>query len=148
MTTHPFAYTSIQSASGLTWHMPIVTLSLTYQERNISVSALVDSGAALNILPYDDGLRLGLDWHTQKVPLDVGGLLNCPAYAVLLQAQIAPFSPVNLAFAWVEKPSQQVRTLLGQINFFQEFDVWLSGSQKIFEIAPKGTLIKPTRGKR
>jgi hypothetical protein len=148
MITHPFAYTPIQGVSGLTWHMPIVTLSLTHQERRISVSALVDSGAALNILPYDDGLRLGLNWQAQTFPLDVGGLLNCPAYAVLLQAQIDPFSPVNLAFAWVEKPSQQVRTLLGQINFFQEFDVWFSGSQQIFEIAPKGTLIKPTRDKR
>jgi hypothetical protein len=55
----------------------------------------------------------------------------------LLQAELEPFPPLKLAFAWVQKPSTEVRLLLGQVNFFQVFDVHFYGSQNAFEIALK-----------
>jgi len=67
MITHQFAYTPIQGVPGVTWNMPFVTLALTYQGQMISVSALVDSGSALNILPYDYGLRLGVELASADV---------------------------------------------------------------------------------
>lgn len=63
--------------------------------------------------------------------------MGTQAYAVLLQAELEGSPPVRLAFAWIKKTSTEVRVLLGQVNFFQEFDVHFYGSQKAFEIALK-----------
>lgn len=40
--------------------LPFVTIILTFHERSISRTALVDSGSTVNVLPYEDGLELGL----------------------------------------------------------------------------------------
>jgi hypothetical protein len=118
--------------------IPLVSIQLAYDATTITVPAVVDSGSALNILPRDIGLSLNLDWDNQTYPLDLGGILSgTQAYAVLLQAKIEPFPPLKLAFAWINKPSTEVRVLLGQVNFFQEYDVHFYGHQKAFEIALK-----------
>jgi hypothetical protein len=110
--------------------MPLVEIQLSHASYSITVSALVDSGAALNILPFEIGIKLGLDWKRQNFPLDLGGTLaGTQAYAVLLQVQLATFSPVDLAFAWISRPTTEVRPLLGQVNFFQVFDVHFYGYQ-------------------
>ena len=118
--------------------MPLVDFRLFHEGTTITVSAVVDSGSALNVLPYDVGLSLNLDWDSQTYPLDLGGILtDTQAYAVLLQAKLEPFPPVNLAFAWINKASTEIRVLLGQVNFFQEFDVHFYGHQEVFDIARK-----------
>jgi len=115
--------------------MPLVELQLSHTAYSVVASALVDSGAALNILPFDLGLQLGLDWGQQTFPLDLGGTLaGTQAYAVLLQVALAPFPSTDLAFAWVSRPMSEVRLLLGQVNFFQVFDVHFYGAQQTFEI--------------
>lgn len=53
--------------------MPLVELQLSHASYRVTAPALVDSGAALNILPFDLGLQLGLDWERQNFPLDLGG---------------------------------------------------------------------------
>jgi hypothetical protein len=130
-----FAYTPhAQFPVGI----PLVTIQLTHKATTITAPAVVDSGAALNILPYDIGLSLNLEWDNQTYPLDLGGILTGTlAYAVLLQAEIEPFPPLKLAFAWINKPSAEIRVLLGQVNFFQEFNVHFYGHQKAFEITLK-----------
>lgn len=135
MKSHRFKYTAIQSFPG---GMPFVDIQLTHSNRQSSVSALVDSGSALNILPLDVGLGLGLNWETQTFPLDVrGALKGIQAYAVLVRGELAPFPSLDLAFAWVSKPSSEVPAILGQVNFFQEFDVLFYGHQQAFDIIPR-----------
>lgn len=135
MSSQRFSYTP---HSQFPVGIPLVSIQLSHNATTITVPAVVDSGAALNILPYDTGLSLNLDWDKQTYPLNMGGILTgTQAYAVLLQAEIEPFSPLKLAFAWINKPSTEVRVLLGQVNFFQEFDVHFYGHQKAFEIALK-----------
>ena len=105
---------------------------------SISVAGLIDSGSALNILPFDVGLELGLDWEKQEFSLEVGGSLKgIEAYAVLVKANIAEFPSVDLAFAWLKKSSSDVPVLLGQVNFFQEYDVCFYGYRRVFEIVPR-----------
>jgi hypothetical protein len=41
--------------------MPLINIRLLHQTTAITVPAIVDSGAALNILPYDIGLSLNLN---------------------------------------------------------------------------------------
>ncbi|MCA9982157.1 MAG: hypothetical protein KDD89_15035, partial [Anaerolineales bacterium] len=81
MNSHRFPYTEHpQFPVGL----PLVNVRLAHNTTKITVPAVVDSGAALNVLPYDIGLSLGLEWHRQTYPLDLGGMLTgTQAYAVL-----------------------------------------------------------------
>lgn len=118
--------------------MPLIDIRLSNDAQGVTSPALVDSGASLNILPFDVGLELGLDWEDQTFAIELGGTLkSAQAYAVLLKAQVAELPPTRLAFAWVNRPSSEVRLLLGQVNFFQEFDVHFYGHQQFFEIEPK-----------
>lgn len=135
MNVQRFTYTPHPRFPG---GMPSVDLHLSYQKRMLSVSALVDSGAALNILPFDIGIELGLVWKSQTFPLNLEGTLTgTQAYAVLLHAELAPFPSVELAFAWVNRPRPEVRMLFGQVNFFQEFNVYFYGHQHAFEVVPR-----------
>lgn len=135
MKTQRFSYTlNPQIPVG----MPLVDIQLSYASKSLMVSALVDSGAALNILPFDIGIALGLVWENQTFPIDIGGVLKgTQAYAVLLDAKIAEVQPTQLAFAWMNKPSSEVRPLLGQVNFFQEFDIHFYGNQQLFDVESK-----------
>ncbi len=127
-----FAYTlNPQSPVG----MPLLEIQLSKNSNQIMVSALVDSGAALNILPFDMGLALGFVWEEQNFAIDLGGVLTgTQAFAVLVEAQVMNLQVVQLAFAWVNRPSSEIRILLGQVNFFQEFDVHFYGKEERFTI--------------
>jgi len=63
-----FPYVEIAPSLGAASALPYVPLTLKHHEQAVSVSALVDSGAALNVLPYDVGVELGADWRQQTVP--------------------------------------------------------------------------------
>ena len=116
--------------------MPYLPLML---ERNGVLNealALVDTGASVNVLPYHIGIELGAIWEEQTTPLTLNGnLANYEARGLLLKAKIANFSPVSLAFAWTKQ--ENIPVILGQINFFAEFDVCFFRSQGFFEIKPK-----------
>lgn len=135
MTKQRFSYTqNPQIPVG----MPLIDIQLSNSSQSIIVSALVDSGAALNILPFDIGSELGLVWEKQTFPINLGGVLQgSQAYAVLLEAKIAELQPTQLAFAWVDKATADLRLLLGQVNFFQEFNVHFYGNQQFFEVEAK-----------
>jgi hypothetical protein len=50
-------------------------------------------------------------------------------------AQIGDFAPVRLAFAWVK--SANAPLILGQTNFFLEFDVCFYRFKQEFEVKPR-----------
>jgi hypothetical protein len=97
---------------------------------------LLYTAAAINFLPYDVGLQLGAVWEDQTTRLELtGNLAQEEARAVVLYAIVGAFPPVRLAFAWTK--SNAVPLLLGQMNFFLEFNVCFFRSQEIFEVKPK-----------
>ena len=114
---------------------PVLPLTLIGQ-RSISVSGLVDSGAAVNVLPYTLGVQLGFDWdqQTQSVELS-GNLASVEARVIVLSAVVGTFPPVRLAIAWAR--TDEVSIILGQVNFFLEFDVCFFRSRAFFEVRPK-----------
>lgn len=116
--------------------LPLIPLRLAYAGASLIVSALVDSGASVNVLPYDIGVKLALNWDSQTIPLRLSGNLgNHEARAVLIHGAVEPFSPVMLAFAWTK--ASGVPVILGQQNFFMEFDICFLRSQCRLEIKPK-----------
>jgi hypothetical protein len=89
----------------------------------------------VNVLPYDVGLRLGAVWD--QVPTTVnltGNLAREPARVLVVQATVATFRPLRLAFAWSRLSS--VPVILGQVNFLLEFDVCFFRSRSLFELRP------------
>lgn len=115
---------------------PRLTLVLHRGEYEVEVNGLVDSGAAVNLLPYPVGLALGAVWQEQPVlaPL-VGSLGRMEARGLTLfvsHPQLTPTGPVRQVFAWTE--TQDAPVLFGQVNFFMEFDVCFYRAQGYFEV--------------
>ena len=140
MTARRFPYFEVDPSFGAASALPYMPITLALGEQEIVASALVDSGAALNVLPYNMGLQLGAVWEEQKTPVQLSdNLAASEARALLLIGQVADFSPVRLAFAWSR--SNNVPVILGQVNFFMEFDVFFFRSQSLFEISCKGSAL-------
>ena len=131
-----FSYSSTtarQTRPGLLAYLP---LTLTHEVKKLTISGLLDTGSTVNVLPYAIGLELGLLWEEQDVSVALtGSLARIPAKGVVISGQVGSFDPINLVFAWTQ--AQDVPMILGQMNFFMEYDVCFLRSQSLFEIKPK-----------
>lgn len=119
--------------------MPRLPMTLSIDRRSIDVVGLVDTGAAVNVLPYRVGLALGAKWEEQTTSVSlVGSLGQFEARALFVMAshpQITSTDEVRLVFAWTQ--SENAPVIFGQMNFFLEFDVCFYRSQAVFEVSPK-----------
>lgn len=131
-----FPYISRFDSDSPTDLMPYLPLKLLIGDNLIETSGLIDSGATVNVLPFQIGLELGAIWEDQPTLFRLGGNLgNYESKGLILIAEISDFPPVSLAFAWTK--SEDVPVILGQVNFFAEFDIRFFRSQRIFEVKPK-----------
>jgi hypothetical protein len=51
--------------------MPYLPLTVTNGNRSVEVMALLDTGASVNVLPYDIGIQLGTTWEEHNRPYSV-----------------------------------------------------------------------------
>ena len=117
---------------------PLVPIVLARGSRSLSELGLVDSGADACVLPYSMGLRLSLDWNTQPALPSPGGVVgNTPGRGAMLEATIQPFPPVRLGFLWLQR--DDLPLILGQANFFMEFDVCFFRARGVFQLQPAAT---------
>ncbi len=130
--------------TGKSGMLPFIPLTLFYVgddpriANRLTVPALVDSGATVNVLPRDIGERFGLNWHEQQTILKPAGTIyERPALALSLFAKVPGIKPQQLLFAWSEITSDKMRVLLGQTNFFDEFYVDFRKPLGYFEITLK-----------
>jgi len=127
-TTHP-GQTALDS-------LPRIPLILQNGSKSVEVAGLVDSGASINVLPFSIGQQLGLIWDDRKATIQLAGTLKRSfAMPVLLNATLEEFPSVKLAFAWI--PHDEAALILGQTNFFSEFEICFFRSQFEFEIKLK-----------
>jgi hypothetical protein len=117
--------------------LPLVNISLYHAGHEMSTIALVDSGAMVSVLPYDLGLELGFKWEEQTIPLELTGATKGPAYGVLVRGELAGLSPVALVFAWSHRSSDEIRTVLGNLNFFQHYKATFEAYANTFELTPR-----------
>ena len=116
--------------------LPYLPLKLNYQNNSADLIGILDTGASVSVLPYKVGKELGAVWENQTVKLNLtGNLAQFEARAIVVSAEIGQFSPVDLAFAWTL--NDNVPVILGQVNFFLEFDVCFFASEMFFEISRK-----------
>ena len=130
-----FPYVEIEPSIGAASALPYIPLTLAYRQNIVSVSGLLDTGAALNVLPYDIGLQLGAVWEQQTTSVQLtGNLADSDARAIILTGTVGRFPPIRLAFAWSR--NTEVPIILGQVNFFMEFDVCFFRSKSFIEMKP------------
>lgn len=131
-----FPYKIIDSSLGMVDRMPYLPLTLSYNGHSLNVEGLLDTGASVNVLPYEIGTQLGFIWEKETLSVILAGnLARFEACAVVLDAQVSSFPTINLAFAWTQ--ATNVPLILGQANFFFEFDVCFFRARSEFEIRPK-----------
>lgn len=68
-----FKYSIADSSQNEFDSLPRVPLILSRQDYRIEVVGLVDSGATVNVLPYEVGLRLGATWDEQQAVIQLAG---------------------------------------------------------------------------
>ncbi len=130
-----FNYSTTSSTQNEFDSLPRIPLVLNRKNHSIEANGLVDSGATVNVMPYELGLQLGGIWDERKAIIQLAGnLSNQPAIPFFARAEITSFPPVQLVFAWVS--SLNAPLILGQTNFFLEFDVCFYRSKLEFEIKP------------
>ncbi|CAN1211761.1 Retroviral aspartyl protease [Tumidithrix helvetica PCC 7403] len=131
-----YSFVSGDAALGEAGFRPHLPFTLVYEQNSVAASGLLDTGASVNVLPYSIGIELGYEWERQTTALNLtGNLAQYEARVVLVQAVLDRFKPVQLVFAWTQ--ALNVPLILGQVNFFMEFDVCFYRSQLQFEISPK-----------
>ncbi len=116
--------------------MPRLPLEISRGNRMVQVLGIIDTGAAVNVLPYSVGLALGAVWGIQEElgPLS-GTLADVESRVLRVLAKIPELSEtvdIPLLFAWTS--SDSVPVLLGQTNFLMEFNVCFYRSQNYFEV--------------
>ena len=131
-----FSYHRAEAGHGMPSELAYLPITISTANGSIELEGMLDSGSTVNVLPYPVGLALGFSWDQQTIPIALtGSLSRLPAYGVIVTGKVASFPSVELAFAWTQAPN--VPLILGQINFFMEFDVCFFRSQSAFEIQPK-----------
>jgi hypothetical protein len=107
-----FPYTINDKDWGEASLMPYLPVTLRSGDRSANISALVDSGATVNVLPFSIGQQLGLEWEEQTITVALSGnLQRLEAKGIMLIGEVSPFSAVKLVFAWVK--SDDMPVLLG-----------------------------------
>ena len=130
-----FHYSTIDPLQNEWDSLPRLPLTLRLDRRAIDVMGLVDSGASVNVLPYQLGIQLGALWDDRQAVLRLAGAFgNALAIPVFPTVEITGLPSTRLAFAWTR--SDNVPLILGQMNFFMEFDICFYRSQLEFEITP------------
>jgi hypothetical protein len=131
-----FSFTERTDSLSSSVILPYLPLTLSSDNASVEVMALLDTGASVNVLPYEIGIQLGAVWEAQTVSVQLSGNLGRnEEKGLVLSGTVSQFSPILLAFAWTQ--TRDVPVILGHMNFFTEFDVCFYRHELAFEIQPR-----------
>jgi len=92
-----FDYTAGSAAVGEASLLPLLPITLEYQQRSAAASGLLDTGATVNVLPYRVGVELGAVWEAQTIPVQLSGnLADYEARALMVSPTFGFTSPPSL----------------------------------------------------
>ncbi len=131
-----FEYRVADRIRGNDGLMPYLEARLIHKDKSVMTSALVDSGASVNVLPFAVGNQLGLIWDEQTVMVKLtGNLAKTEARGIVLTVHVGNLPAKRLAFAWTR--ADDVPLLFGQVNFFMEFDVCFFRNRQQLQVSVK-----------
>lgn len=70
-----FSFTEIDRSLGAASSLPYLPLTLSYEGTSLPASGLLDTGATVNVLPYEIGRQLGAIWERQTTLVHLTGNL-------------------------------------------------------------------------
>ncbi|MEQ8957470.1 MAG: hypothetical protein RLP02_06025, partial [Coleofasciculus sp. C2-GNP5-27] len=70
-----FPYKIIDGRLGVVDRMPYLPLMLSLNGQSLNTEGLLDTGASVNVLPYELGLQLGLTWEDETLSVLLAGNL-------------------------------------------------------------------------
>jgi hypothetical protein len=95
-----FPFVVADPAFGEASRLPYLPMAPQFEGRSMSVSALLDTGSAVNVLPYDVGVGLGAVWDHQTTTVRLtGNLANETARVLMLPGTVGALPSTRLAFA-------------------------------------------------
>lgn len=71
-----FRYSTSDPAQDEFDSLPRIPLTIRYNDRQLDVIGLVDSGATVSVLPQEIGLQLGARWDDRRANLRLAGNLG------------------------------------------------------------------------
>jgi hypothetical protein len=71
-----FKYSTTSPTQNEFDSLPRLALSLSREDRRVEAIGLVDSGATVNVLPYELGIQLGEIWDDRRVIIQLSGNLS------------------------------------------------------------------------
>ena len=87
-----YPFINADTALGEAGFRPYLPISLTNQQLSVTTSALLDTGATVNVLAYLVGIELGCTLERQTISLNLtGNLAQYEARVLLLQIEIRSF---------------------------------------------------------
>ncbi len=94
--TQKFPYKIIDSSLGMVDRLPYIPLTLSLDGQSLNTEGLLDTGASVNVLPYELGLQVGLIWEDETLSvLLAGNLARFEARAVVVDAQVSSFPTIS-----------------------------------------------------
>ena len=88
-----FSFSEVDNTLGVASRLPYLPLTLSHGDRSISVSGLLDTGATVNVLPYEIGLQLGAIWEQQTIAVRLtGNLGELEAQVLIVSATVGQFA--------------------------------------------------------
>lgn len=94
---------------------------------------MVDSGADMNVMPYDVGIQLGGIWEEQQEIVGLSGIAGqVESRAIVVALAIGNWPIINMGFAWTREAD--VPVILGQISFFSHVNICFMRSSQQFEL--------------
>ncbi len=70
-----FSFTEVNKSLGAASSLPYLPLTLSHRSTSLPVSGLLDTGATINVLPYNVGRQLGVVWDQQTTLVHLTGNL-------------------------------------------------------------------------
>lgn len=131
-----FPYVDVRNEYKQIRKRPLIPITLASLTQSLSISALVDSGADANVLPFSVGIQPGLRWDQQPPAGRLMGAYETKQTRIVeVGVKIGDFLAMPLIFMWID--GDRVPVILGQFDFFHEFDVCFFQSRGIFEITQR-----------
>lgn len=112
---------------------PFLPVFLSNGRQNVQSLALVDSGADMNVMPYDIGIELGGIWDEQREIVGLSGIAGqVESRAMVVDLAIENWPIIKMGFAWTREAD--VPVVLGQISFFSHVNICFMRSSQQFEL--------------
>lgn len=121
--------------------LPLVSVRLACNRKKQKVWAVIDSGADFCVFSYDIAALLDIDLRKGKsfsLTGFVGGDTLVWLHQVNLEIEGLPSININVVFTDSGMPSMP---LLGQVGFFDNFQIRFQRYKDLIEIYPKSTTV-------